>query len=114
MGTSTEQNTLNIRQEGKNKRDHRTEKGPMGTSTEQNTLNIRQEEKNKRDHRTEKGPMGTSIEQKNGSSNIRKDHKKPQRRKIPNVKQSGTLGTREHHKAMTINQMLTKEVPNVT
>ena len=45
MGTSTEQNTLNIRQEGKNKRDHRTEKGPMDTSTEQHTLNIRQEEK---------------------------------------------------------------------
>ena len=73
MGTSTEQNTLNIRQEEKNKRDHRTEKGPMGTSTEQNTLNIRQEEKNKRDHRTEKGPMGTSIEQ--NTLNIRQEEK---------------------------------------
>ena len=29
----------------KSRRGHRTEKGPIGTSTEQNTLNIRQEEK---------------------------------------------------------------------
>ncbi len=29
----------------KSRRGHRTEKGPMDTSTEQNTLNIRQEEK---------------------------------------------------------------------
>ena len=67
--------------------------------------------KSRRGHRTGKGPMDTSTEQKNGSSNIRKDHKKPQRRKIPNVKQSGTLGTSEHHKAMTINPMQKRRFP---
>ncbi len=35
-------------------------------------------------------------------------------KEVPNVKQSGTLGTSEHHKAMSINPMPTKEVPNVT